>query len=352
MIRKTDYFKLGVYVICGLGLILLVVLVLGAGEYLKTTYSLETYVDESVNGLEIGSPVKYRGVKVGSVTEIGFVNGRYVDVMDSDVRYVYIGCSLEQKSLPYESLKQFGQAMARDVKNGLRARTVSLGLTGQKFLGLDFVDPEKNPVLKISWKPKSIYVPSAPSIMSRVEQAVATISDTLESINKEDIKGIVEAVRSASENLSSMFDKAGSSGIGDLLKANLEQTRRMFARLNDLLKAPGAESLIPDASRAAAGIRRVVEDSGGDLVVAVKDAREAIAGLKSSAARIDKYLSSPKAEKRMASLAETMANVNEASVKLKSAVTRLHEVLGRINGVLAGQQENVQGIMENTRMLI
>ena len=56
-------------------------------------------------------------------------------------------------------------------------------------------DPAKNPPLKIAWKPKNLYVPSAPSMMSKVESAVASISDTLEDINKANISEAIEDVR-------------------------------------------------------------------------------------------------------------------------------------------------------------
>ena len=47
-------------------------LALGAGNVFKRTVTIETYFDESVQGLDVGSAVKYRGVQIGRVTRIGF----------------------------------------------------------------------------------------------------------------------------------------------------------------------------------------------------------------------------------------------------------------------------------------
>ncbi len=87
----------------------------------------------------------------------------------------------------------------------MRARPVSLGLTGQLFLEIDYVDPAKNPPLEIAWKPNNIYIPSAPSMMSKVESAVASISDTLEDINKANISEAIEDVRSVAQSMSTFL---------------------------------------------------------------------------------------------------------------------------------------------------
>ena len=47
-------------------MLLAVIVILGAGRFFETTYPLETYFDESVNGLAVGSPVKLRGVAGGT----------------------------------------------------------------------------------------------------------------------------------------------------------------------------------------------------------------------------------------------------------------------------------------------
>lgn len=68
--KKDNYFQLGLFVLAGLGLLILMILILGAGDFNKKTTIVETYVSGSVTGLEVGAPARYRGVKIGSVKSI------------------------------------------------------------------------------------------------------------------------------------------------------------------------------------------------------------------------------------------------------------------------------------------
>lgn len=154
MSRKTNPFRLGLFIIIGSTLLVAMLAVLGAGKIFEHKVKMETYLNESVNGLEVGSPIKYRGVKIGSVTEIGFVTDHYVTMDQSDLRYVYVLGDLTHKMFQTKEMSEMVRYLNKEIKQGLRARPVSLGLTGQLFLEIDYVDPDKNPPLKIAWKPK------------------------------------------------------------------------------------------------------------------------------------------------------------------------------------------------------
>jgi len=75
--NKANYAKIGFFVLAGIGLMLLVIGIAGARTFNKKVVLAETYFAESVTGLDIGSPVKYRGVPVGEVKRIGFVYSEY-----------------------------------------------------------------------------------------------------------------------------------------------------------------------------------------------------------------------------------------------------------------------------------
>ncbi|MFM7897406.1 MAG: MlaD family protein, partial [Actinomycetota bacterium] len=58
-------FRVGIFVIVSASLVLGGVIAIGSGSIFKDTEIIETSTTESVNGLQIGSPVKYRGVPIG-----------------------------------------------------------------------------------------------------------------------------------------------------------------------------------------------------------------------------------------------------------------------------------------------
>ena len=90
MSLKANYFKLGLFVIGALvsGVILLIVI--GSGRWFQPKLTIESYFNESVQGLDIGSKLKYRGVAIGEVTRIGFTYNKYQQEIPSLQRYRYV----------------------------------------------------------------------------------------------------------------------------------------------------------------------------------------------------------------------------------------------------------------------
>ncbi|WP_320009101.1 MlaD family protein [Maridesulfovibrio sp.] len=352
MSRKTNPFRLGLFIIIGTLLFVAVLAILGAGKLFEHSVKMETYLNESVNGLEVGSPIKFRGVKIGSVATIGFVTDYYVDIDQSALRYVYILGNLNHSMFETREGKDIAHYLRKEVQRGLRARPVSLGLTGQLFLEIDYVDPDKNPPLKITWQPKSLYVPSAPSMMSKVESAVASISDTLEDINKANIADAIEDVRNVAQNLSNFLKNADTGEISKHLTGTLAEAEKFIARINQLLADPQVDNLMPDVAVAARNLREVMESSSGDIVAAMKDIRQASASAKNVTGGMEQYLSGPEGKQTLADLSKTLNNISEASDRIKGAASRFESTLSRVNMTVAGQQGNIEAILDNVRRLM
>ncbi len=75
---ESTHLKVGIFVILSLALLVAAMTLLGVDAFFKETFTVETYINESVQGLDIGAPVKYRGVRIGTVGDIGFVTSRYI----------------------------------------------------------------------------------------------------------------------------------------------------------------------------------------------------------------------------------------------------------------------------------
>ena len=350
MIRGGDFFKLGLFVIGGAVLLFVVLFALGAGKLFQRTYQMETYINESVNGLEVGSAVKFRGVRVGSVSEIGFVAEKYKKA--EGYRYVYVLCTLEKDLFGTMGPKSARDQAAEEVERGLRARTISQGLTGQLFLGLDYVAPDRNPPLPIDWEPGSIYIPAAPSTLSQVEQAMLGISHTLTGLEQAELPEAVKSFRRFADSASQFLDGADPKVMGPKLTATLDQTRILLARINVILADPAAETILPETARTMTGVRKVVEAAGPDTVKLVHDSRETVASLKVSAKALEKFLADPETTKQLAAMPGAMQQARETVAELRSAAKRLNAVLGRVEQLTAAQQANVEGILDSARGLV
>ncbi|MFC7554196.1 MlaD family protein [Pseudoroseomonas wenyumeiae] len=169
------YVRVGALLLVGLALGLGFLFFLTAGQVGKSAEIFETYFDESVTGLEPGAPVRYRGVRIGQVTEIGLVNAAY----DLDNRsqaaaafqLVFVRMALD----PKRTMLSNAEAAQRAVQNGLRARLSSQGLTGVSYIELDFVDPERFPPRTVPWTPAYPVIPSMPSTVAQVQDAAEQV---------------------------------------------------------------------------------------------------------------------------------------------------------------------------------
>ena len=72
MSAEAHYFRVGLFVFIGFTVIAAAAVVLGGRGLFTREVLMETYFDEAVTGLEIGSAVRLRGVRRGTVAQIGF----------------------------------------------------------------------------------------------------------------------------------------------------------------------------------------------------------------------------------------------------------------------------------------
>jgi len=185
--KNINYFKIGTFVITSLTIVIIGILVLGSGKLFEKTIYIETYFNESVQGLTVGAPVKYRGMDIGRVTKITFVsevyNNKEQGKNDLYSRYIYVEMAITDNILTSAPRDELDATLKKDIAAGLRAKLTLQGLTGTTFLELDFLNPRTNTILPIDWKPKHYYVPSAVSALTRFSDNVQEILDKLKEVD-------------------------------------------------------------------------------------------------------------------------------------------------------------------------
>src|SRR5262245_38354350 len=130
MRQKTSHFLIGLFVIAGALLIVLGVIVLGATTGLRKSVLVETCFDESVQGLENGSPMRLRGVKIGEVQEITFANRVY----PTQHTYALVRVAVATRSLGADDVAKAKRAVEELIAQGMRVRLAPLGITGNLYL--------------------------------------------------------------------------------------------------------------------------------------------------------------------------------------------------------------------------
>jgi ABC-type transporter Mla subunit MlaD len=241
------HFKLGLFTLVALAAAVIAALALGARTMGEDSFHYHTYFDETVSGLDIGAPVKYRGVPVGAVAAIKIApDHRHVDVM-----YTLRVPELARLGLLSDSGADF------TVPSDVRAQIGSQGITGVKLIDLDFFDPATSPVPTLPFTTAERTIPAAPSLMKNIEDSL----------------------------------KRGLAGLPDVLEAAVMLVQRIDGIVADFQdrNLPGrVAKVVDDATAAVADIRRVLRDVDKAKIPAALVST--LDGLSRSLEKVDKIL--------------------------------------------------------------
>ena len=193
MSSKPHYFAIGLFVLAAAALGVIGVIAIGADSMRSPEYFIETYVNESVQGIDIGTPFKFRGRKVGSVSEIEIVSAVY----DTEKMYVMIRVALDDRALVKDEERWYRQ-VDELIRQGLRLKLVPQGITGLSYLEADLYPDTEYPPLEIDWEPRYKYIPSAPAMLTLLSRSIERITTEINSL---DFKAIGDNVESITSNL-------------------------------------------------------------------------------------------------------------------------------------------------------
>ena len=172
----------GLFVVAGFSMVVVAVIWLGMSNYLEKGKFYVAYFDESVQGLDRDSPVKYRGVSIGKVHRIGVA---------PDANLIEVILKIET------GLK---------LDNTIVAQLKSVGITGLMFVELGKKRPEDHLV-----SPGDAFDSSYPVIDTRpseIKKIMEAVSDILLEFKEMDINGVLESLRSMLARLEQTMEEA------------------------------------------------------------------------------------------------------------------------------------------------
>jgi len=137
MTAKMNHTRLGAFVVLAVALLAALAISLGGGNTFRKKVTVETYFNESVQGLDIGSKVRYRGVVIGAVSSINFTYTRYEQEIPPAERKQYV---LVEMAVYPDLLGTDGagrEFVDKLVADGLRIRMAPIGITGIAYIELE-----------------------------------------------------------------------------------------------------------------------------------------------------------------------------------------------------------------------
>jgi len=164
---------IGGFVVGALALVFAGVMVFGSGKFLQETINYVLYFDGSLKGLNVGSPVVWKGVKIGSVTDIQL----QADAVDLTIQAPVV-VKLEKGKIEITHGKRdpnIRRGLQRLIEAGLRAQLETQSLvTGQLMIDID-VHPD-TPVKLVDTQGLYPEIPTIPSTMETLAQTIKNLS--------------------------------------------------------------------------------------------------------------------------------------------------------------------------------
>jgi paraquat-inducible protein B len=215
MSRKGNPALIGAFVVGSFVLVLAAVAVWGSRALFERKYEYVCYFKGSVNGLDKGAPVKYRGVQVGVVKELK-VRFR----QPAEDRRIPAFVELWGKRLKELGGDEPTPALVDDmVAGGLRARIAPASLvTGVMYIS--FEDAPGTPIHR-SQLPGPGAIPEIPTLPSEFEELAGNLNRFVTNLTAADIQGMTESISSAMR------------GVGQLAKTLGGDAQKTGALLND-----------------------------------------------------------------------------------------------------------------------
>jgi len=193
MASQKTKFTLGLFVTCGIGIACVAILWLGLSKVFEKGQYYATYFNESVQGLDVDSPVKYRGVFIGRVEGI---------TVAPDAKLIQVVLKIES-----------GQTLDRNIVAQLK----SVGITGSMFVELDHKqagEPDLSP--HFSFPSKYPILSSKPSNINSLMQS---IGDALSQTKGMDLEGVSEKIKLTLDNINQAIADANVKNISKTVQS-------------------------------------------------------------------------------------------------------------------------------------
>ncbi len=323
---EANRFKLGLFVVIGLLLFGAALFFLGVSEIFKKKAKMVTLFKESVQGLNVGSEVKFKGVPIGSVSKISIRVKDQLIRVDMDVNINAFDTTGKTGSQEHV-FRFFRKFFEREIdQKGLKCQLAYAGITGLKYIEIDFADHDDNEVILTKGKIKQlelavgdnvIYIPSTTSMFSDI---VSQIGVSLGKISK------------------IPFDKISKDFAASVEKANKILDNKKIGEIID-----NVENATKSLEKSIAGISKVLTED---------NIREISDGVKKSLGEIHELLKDVRKDIEGSKLVATTASFRNAAESVDQAKRALINTLMKLDQTLDSITELVNFIDDNPSALI
>lgn len=272
------------------------------------------YFDESIHGLDLGSPVKLRGVRVGRVVDIGL---RYIPATGDSL--VAVSCELNRNLIADDKggmidVTEDGKLQGL-VDRGMRAQLGVIGYaTGLLYVELDFLNPADYPAKpRTDLVSKYVEMPAVPSksaeLLRNLDEILTNIKDVDLAALSREVHGLIADTRKKinamdTGALIAEWTKAGAAVRGLVDSPELKQS---FANLNAASKK--LDVILADYTESG--------PKGADITKMLTDVRATVETFNGTALTVQKFIN---AQRNLGD------DASQALIKLGEAASAVREL--------------------------
>jgi phospholipid/cholesterol/gamma-HCH transport system substrate-binding protein len=302
MARKVSKFLIGLFVTVGVSIGLIAIIWIGAFKYFEKGATYVTFFNESVQGLQVDSAVKYRGVEVGRVEKIRVApDSKLIEV----VMKINLRGELEREYV---------------------AQLKAAGITGIVFIELNRKEPgEPDLSPQITFASEYPIVASKPSDIAQIVSSVQVI---LEDIKKIDTAGISSQIKSTLT----------------VVEATVHNLNRVIGTVENAVAKGRLEDLLIEVKNTLGKIQHLVSVAENELQAL--NLTKTGAHLETTTARIEKIVSSGEIEKILTEAHETVAKLNQVIEGLDRSSIAVTNDIKVISENLTRASESLEMLLE------
>jgi len=232
MAGKKAKFLIGLFVVTGLMIGVIVIIWVGAADYFMKGATYIAYFDESVQGLQTDSAVKYRGVEIGKVESIEVA---------PDNRLIEVVMKVN---------------LSHDLRNNIVAQLRTTGITGIVFIELDLIKPGEPPdIITVNFKTD---YPVLPSRRLEISRFLSDANKMMQNVRQIDFKGISEQIKNTTKAIENFLAGGRVSNIMKNLESTSANLDKTISRINKIVADGKMDAIVQDTAQTLADARLLI----------------------------------------------------------------------------------------------
>jgi phospholipid/cholesterol/gamma-HCH transport system substrate-binding protein len=338
--RRANPTLIGAFIIGAVVLIVIGILVLGRGHFFSETRTFVLFFDGSIKGLNVGSPVEFQGVRIGSVTDIRV---RYVSKTGEFRTPVYI--QIDTNRIGGSEVRQSREARLKFleflIQRGLRAQLeVQSLVTGQLIVQLGFY-PD-TPVRLVGEDPE---VQEMPTIPTALQQVQATAQDIIEKVRELPLEQLFMNVLETMEGTNRLVNSPEVTALVRAMSETMTDVQRLVRQVDSQMgRVLDDVSGTSTASRALmTDLQQLVRRLDGQIVPLTDSAKQTL-----EAARVvlkDGQQLARNADTKVSRMAESITDTAKAAQATMATAQR------RVDDNLVAVVQEMTAALRSIRLL-